>query len=219
MVSVDPHVARPAAPSRTIQPAPVLTRTGQPGPRHICILTVALSMCPHMHDSSHHGVHDRTLGPKLMHSHRAGARPCAWPRASASPPELPRSASNWPIPHHSAPRAVQHLSSTARRRSTLDCTASLRGSSRARLSMHLSAPLHSAHGTSQYALRGSLWLGVAPTVHARAGSAHAANRQVTGFGKGRFRLSAPILLRCPRRPGCGCSAAGGGAQARPLGRT
>ena len=80
------------------------------------------------------------LGPKLMHSHRAGARPCAWPRASASPPELPRSASNWRLSHHSAPRAVQHLSSTARRRSTLDCTASLRGGSRAHLSMHLSAP-------------------------------------------------------------------------------
>ena len=101
-------------------------------------------------------MHDRTLDPKLIHSHRAGTRPCAWPRASASPPELPRSASNWHLPHHSAPRAVQHLSSTARRRSTLDCTASLRGSSRARLSMHLSAPLHSAHGTAQYALRGSL---------------------------------------------------------------
>ena len=150
--AVDPHLARPAAPSRTIQPASALTRTGQPDPRHICTLAVALSMCPHTHG----GVHDRTLGPKRMHSHRAGARPCAWPRASASPPELPRSASNWHLPHHSATRAVQHLSSTARRRSALDCTAYLRSSSRARLPMHLFAPLRSAHGTSQYALRGSL---------------------------------------------------------------
>ena len=204
---MDPQVARPAAPSRTIQPAPVLTRTGHPGPRHICILTVALSMS-HTHNSSHHSTH----------SHRARTRPCAWPRASASPPELPRSASNWRLSHHSAPRAVQHLSSTARRRSTLDCTASLRGSSRARLSLQLSAPLHSAHGTAQYALRGSLWLGVAPTVHARAGSAHAPNRQVTGFGKGRVCLSAPYSAPL-RRPGWGCSAAGGGGQARQLDRT
>ena len=45
--ALDPHLARPAAPSRTIQPALVLTRTGQPGPPHICTLTVALSTCPH----------------------------------------------------------------------------------------------------------------------------------------------------------------------------
>ena len=173
-------------------------------------------MCPHtrLPRPSHHGVQDRTLDPKLIHSHRAGTRPCAWSHASASPPELPRSASNWHLPHHSAPRAVQHLSSTARRRSTLDCTASLRGSSRACLSMHLPAPLHSTHGTSQYALRGSLWLGVAPTVHTRAGSAHAPNRQVTGFGKGRVCLSAPYSVPL-RRPGCGCSAARGGGPSVP----
>ena len=124
----------------------------------ICILTVSRHVSPHVPTLSHHAVHDRTLGPKLMHSHRARTRPCAWPRASASPPELPRSASNWHLPHtiRHAGQCGTILSSTARRRSTLDCTASLRGSSRARLSMHLSAPLHSAHGTAQYALRGSL---------------------------------------------------------------
>ena len=53
-----PYAGRPAARgydqlartyplSQTIQLAPVLTRTGQPGPRHICTLTVALSTCPH----------------------------------------------------------------------------------------------------------------------------------------------------------------------------
>jgi len=98
-------------------------------------------------------------------------------------------------------------SSTARPRSTLDCTSSLRHSSRAHLPMQLSAPLHSAHGTSQYALHGSLWLGLAPSVQVRAGSAHAPNRQVTGFGKGRVCLSAPYSTSL-RRPGCGCSAAG-----------
>ena len=50
------------------------------------------------------------------------------------------------------------------------------------------------------------------------GSAHAPNRQVTGFGNGRFRLSAPYSAPL-RRPGRGCSAAGGGGQARQLGRT
>ena len=50
------------------------------------------------------------------------------------------------------------------------------------------------------------------------GSAHAPNRQVTGFGKGRVRLSAPYFAPL-RRPGCGCSAAGGGGQVRQLGRT
>ena len=55
----------PAAPSRTIQPASVLTRTGQPDPRHICTLAVALSRCPHTHDSSHHGMH---VGPLALSS-------------------------------------------------------------------------------------------------------------------------------------------------------
>ena len=116
-------------------------------------------------------MHDRTLGPKLSHC----AQPLCWrtalclaPRFRIATRAAPQRLKLAPPAHHSAPRAVQHLSSTARRRSTLDCTASLRGSSRARLSMHLSAPLHSAHGTSQYALRGSLWLGVAPTVQVRA---------------------------------------------------
>ena len=84
--AVDPHLARPAAPSRTIQPASVLTRTGQPDPRHICTLAVALSRCPHTHDSSHHGTcmigplalssctatvlaHGPVLGPALPHRH------------------------------------------------------------------------------------------------------------------------------------------------------
>ena len=83
---MDPHLARPAAPSRTIQPASVLTRTGQPDPRHICTLAVALSRCPHTHDSSHHGTcmigplalssctatvlaHGPVLGPALPHRH------------------------------------------------------------------------------------------------------------------------------------------------------
>ena len=85
-VAVDPHLARLAAPSRTIQPASVLTRTGQPDPRHICTLAVALSRCPHTHDSSHHGTcmigplalssctatvlaHGPVLGPALPHRH------------------------------------------------------------------------------------------------------------------------------------------------------
>ena len=151
------HLARPAPiPDDPAGISSYLHWAAWPSGLGICILTVSRHVSPHVPTLSHHAVHDRTLGPKLMHSHRARTRPCAWPRASASPPELPRSASNWHRPHHSAPRAVQHLSSTGRRRSTLDCTASLRGSSRARLSMHLSAPLHSAHGTAQYALRGSL---------------------------------------------------------------
>ena len=98
--AVDPHLARPAAPSRTIQPASALTRTGQPDPRHICTLSrSSLEVSPHARLLPPWHMHDRTLGPKLMHSNRAGARPCAWPRASASPPELPRSASNWHLPH------------------------------------------------------------------------------------------------------------------------
>ena len=36
----------------------------------------------------------------------------------------------------------------------------------------------------------------------------------TGFGKGRFRLSAPYSAPL-RRPGCGCSAAGGGGPSVP----
>ena len=100
----------------------------------ICI-PVAFLCVPTRSASFHPGVHHRTLGPKrtatVAHGHALAPR-------FASPPEPPRSASSWHLPHHSAPRAVQHLSSTARRRSTLDCTVSLRSSSRARLSMHLS---------------------------------------------------------------------------------
>ena len=208
--AVDPHLARPAAPSRTIQPASALTRTGKLGPRHICTLTVALTMCPHTFRPLPHAVHDRTLGPKLIHSHRAGTRPCAWPRASASPPELPRSASNWPLPHHSAPgqcstsppqpgaalRLIAPPLFGAALVHACLCTSLHRCTPRtAPLSMRSAAP---CARRSAYRAHGG-W-----------GSAHAPNRQVTGFGKGRFRLSAPILLRCPRRPGCGCSAAGGG---------
>ena len=81
-----PHLARPAAPSRTIQPASVLTRTGQPDPRHIFTLVVALSMCPHhMHDPLTAAcmigplalssctvtvlTHGPVLGPALSHRH------------------------------------------------------------------------------------------------------------------------------------------------------
>ena len=84
-VPVDPRLARPAAPFRTIQ----LTRTGQPGPRHICTLTVALSTCPHTFRLLPHAVHDRILDPKRTHSHRAGTRPCAWPALPHRHPSCP----------------------------------------------------------------------------------------------------------------------------------
>ena len=143
------------------------------------------------------------LGPKLMHSHRAGARPCAWPRASASPPELPRSASNWHLPHHSAPRAVQHLSSTARCRSTLDCTP-LFGAALVHAclcsSLHRctprTAPLISMRSAAAWRSAPRL-IGVAPTVHMGA-----VDRRTQRIA--RYRLRPGALL--PERPRF-CSAA------------
>ena len=163
-------------------------------------------MCPHLFD--------RPLYPKLTHSHGAGTRPILGQRFRIATRAAPQCLKLAPAAPYLHPRAAQHLSCTARRLSMLLCTASLRGSSRASLRMQFSAPLHSAQGTSQYALRGSLWLGVVPTVHIKgwtgARTESPGNRLRQGVRLPYRPHAVPL-----RRPGCGCSAEGAGGPSVP----
>ena len=103
-----PYAGRPQWIRSVDRPAPTLDDPAGTSPYshwkawpspHLHPNRSSLDVSPHVPTLLPHAVHDRTLCPKRTHNHRARTRPCAWPRASASPPELPRSASNWPLPH------------------------------------------------------------------------------------------------------------------------
>ena len=183
---MDPHLARPAAPSRTIQPASVLTRTGQPGPRHLHPNRSSLDVSPHARLPPTMAC---TIGPLTLSSFTATVL-AHGPVLDPAPPH--RHPSCPAVPQTGTSRTILHPGQCST--SPPQPGAALRliapplfGA--ALVHACLCTSLHrcnSAHGTFQYALRGSLWLGIAPTVHARAGSAHAANRQVPASARGAF---------------------------------